>query len=116
CRASHPHGVQGVRIYEDAADKWVRSRSIWSQHAYAVTHVNEDGTVPRTSQWATNWTQSGLNNFRQNVPGVVNGNALGDLTGAVDVTVVPNDGNASAECHSENNDGLVRGVFCEPPK
>lgn len=83
CRANHPHGVHGIRIYQDGADRWVRSRTIWNQHAYAVTHVNEDGTIPRTSQWLTNWTQQGLNNFRQNVPGSRDGRALGDFTAPV---------------------------------
>lgn len=80
CRADHPHGVHGIRIYQDGADRWVRSRTIWNQHAYAVTHVNEDGTIPRTSQWLTNWTQPGLDNFRQNVPGTRDARALGDFT------------------------------------
>jgi hypothetical protein len=85
CRAAHPHGVSGIRVYSDAHDKWVRSRAIWNQHAYAVTNVNDDGTIPKTSQWLANWTQPGLNNFRQNVPGTQNGNATGDLTaGATD--------------------------------
>lgn len=80
CRAAHPHGVSGIRVYHDANDKWVRSRTIWNQHAYAVTHVNEDGTVPKTSQWKNNWDDPKLNNFRQNVPGNQNGNATGDAT------------------------------------
>ncbi len=80
CRAAHPHGVSGIRVYSDANDKWVRSRTIWNQHAYAVTHVNEDGTIPKTSDWHDNWDQSTLNNFRQNVPGNQNGAATGDLT------------------------------------
>jgi hypothetical protein len=86
CRASHPKGLQGIRIYEDSADRWVRSRSIWNQHAYAVTHVNDDGTIPKTSQWANNWTDPTLNNFRQNVPGVSNGAALGDFTAPAALT------------------------------
>jgi hypothetical protein len=80
CRASHPHKVSGVRVYSDIADKWVRSRTIWSQHAYAVTHINEDGTVPKTSAWLNNWEQPGLNNFRQNVPGTANGQLTPDPT------------------------------------
>ncbi|MBP9113216.1 MAG: hypothetical protein KBF88_10430, partial [Polyangiaceae bacterium] len=83
CRASHPKGLSGIRVYRDAADRWVRSRSIWNQHAYAVTHVNEDGTVPKTSVWANNWTTAGLNNFRQNVPGTRDARALGDVTAQV---------------------------------
>jgi hypothetical protein len=80
CRAPHPHGLQGIRVYKDAKDRWVRSREIWNQHAYAVTNVNDDGTIPKTSDWAENWTTAGLNNFRQNVPGTPDGKAIGDLT------------------------------------
>jgi hypothetical protein len=188
CRASHPKGVSGIRVYADANDQWVRSRTIWNQHAYHVTHVNEDGTVPQTSQWLKNWEQPELNNFRQNVPGDPNGNAVPDSTAgasvfngcvggaakltidvcnrgaapqgsgvvvgfyvagvkvcettttmalapeeceavscvwseppnssatAVDVDVVANDGGASAECHDENNDGVVKDVWCEAPQ
>jgi hypothetical protein len=79
CRAARPHGVQGLRVYKDAADRWVRSRPIWNQHAYAVTGVNDDGTIPKTSAWTSNWTTAGLNNFRQNVPGS-NAQNIGDLT------------------------------------
>ena len=85
CRAAHPHGVSGIRVYSDANDKWVRSRTVWNQHPYAVTHINEDGTVPKTSQWANNWDSPKLNNFRTNVPGTQNGLSTGDTTaGAAD--------------------------------
>lgn len=186
CRAAHPHGVTGIRVYSDAADKWVRSRTIWSQHAYAVTHIREDGTIPTSSAWKNNWEQQGLNNYRQNVPGTANGQLTGDPTagvstayicgssgvtlqapicnrgsddigsglvvgfyvdealvckaqtaeplgpgeceivaclwdnpptspaGAVDVTVVANDGGANTECKAGNNVGLVRSVSCTP--
>jgi hypothetical protein len=80
CRAPHPHGIQGIRVYKDAKDRWVDSRTIWNQHAYAVTNVNENGTVPSTSTWASNWKTTSLNNFRQNVPGEANGKAIGDIT------------------------------------
>jgi CARDB/FG-GAP-like repeat len=83
CRAAHPHGVTGIRVYADAKDRWVRSRQIWNQHAYAVTNVNEDGTIPKTSQWKDNWLDPTLNNFRQNVPGIPNGKATPDLTAGV---------------------------------
>jgi hypothetical protein len=45
----------------------VRTRPIWNQHAYAVTHVDDRGNVPATPP--DNWTVPGLNNFRQNVQG-----------------------------------------------
>lgn len=80
CRAAHPAGVSGIRVYSDANDQWVNSRRIWNQHAYAVTHVAESGAVPQTSSWLNNWEQSNLNNFRQNVPGSANGQSVGDTT------------------------------------
>jgi hypothetical protein len=80
CRATHPHGVSGIRVYSDANDKWVRARMIWNQHAYAVTHVNEDGTVPKTSDWKNNWDDPKLNNFRANVPGGKGGQDTPDMT------------------------------------
>jgi hypothetical protein len=83
CRAGHPKGVQGIRIYQDATDRWVRSRTIWNQHAYAVTHVNEDGTVPKTSAWKKNWLDPKLNNFRQNVPGEASGQDIPDMTAGI---------------------------------
>jgi hypothetical protein len=55
----------GIRVFGDTLGKWVRTRRIWNQHAYHVTNVNEDGTIPQIEQ--TNYTTAGLNNFRQNV-------------------------------------------------
>ncbi len=55
----------GFKVLGDAQNRWVRTRRIWNQHTYHVTNVGDDGRVP-TSE-ASNWTQSGLNNFRQNV-------------------------------------------------
>jgi hypothetical protein len=80
CRAAHPAGVSGIRVYSDSNDQWVSSRRIWNQHAYAVTHVNESGTIPQTSMWSDNWLDPKLNNFRQNVPGIANGQAIPDAT------------------------------------
>ena len=69
CRASHPAGpATGVRVLADRGDRWTSARGIWNQHAYSVTHIDGAGKVPRTSQWARNWTQPGLDNFRQNTP------------------------------------------------
>jgi hypothetical protein len=54
---------RGVRIFGD--DQWVRTRRVWNQHAYHVTNVEEDGTIPAVE--TPNWSVDGLNNFRQNV-------------------------------------------------
>lgn len=81
CRASHPGKVQGVRVLADSIDRWVNTRTIWNQHAYSVTNIDGAGKVPRTSEWLRNWTQMGLNNYRQNSPGEgVTAGAIPDLT------------------------------------
>jgi hypothetical protein len=112
CRASHPHGLSGIRVYRDANDKWVRSRTIWNQHAYAVTHVNEDGTIPKTSQWKKNWKDPDLNNFRQNVPGNQNGLATGDATaGPSDVFACGGTGvTLSSDVCNRGSDSMAAGL------
>lgn len=54
----------GVRVFGDTAGSWVRTRRVWNEHAYHITNVNEDGTIPKSE--LPNWTQPGLDNFRQN--------------------------------------------------
>jgi hypothetical protein len=59
------HNAQaGVRVFGDSAGTWVRTRRVWNEHAYHITNVNEDGTIPKSEP--ANWLQPGLNNFRQN--------------------------------------------------
>lgn len=57
--------TRGVRIFGDDEGRWVRTRRVWNQHAYHVTNVEEDGSIPLFE--TPNWTVPGLNNFRQNV-------------------------------------------------
>ena len=83
CRASHPAAIDvtGIRVLADGVDRWTSTRTIWNQHAYSVTNIDQSGKVPRTSEWLQNWKQPGLNNYRQNSPGegIVPG-AIPDLT------------------------------------
>ncbi|MBI5517721.1 MAG: hypothetical protein HY909_28375 [Deltaproteobacteria bacterium] len=81
CRTSRPTGVHGIRVYADIADNWVRSRTIWNQHAYNVTNISDTASVPRARDLRRSWREPGLNNFRTNVQGVP------DTTAAPDVTV-----------------------------
>lgn len=69
CRAYYTGPIRGIRVFQDASDRWVSSRRIWNQHAYAVTNVGDEGAIPRTSMAERNWTVAGLNNFRMNVQG-----------------------------------------------
>ncbi|WP_235216762.1 kelch repeat-containing protein [Archangium violaceum] len=59
-------GFNGIRVYGDNA--WVGTRGIWNQHAYSITNVNDDGTIP--AHPVANWLTPGLNTFRSNAPGV----------------------------------------------
>ncbi len=81
CHAAFGECEGGISIYRDARDRWAPSRSIWNQHSYSVTNVNDDGTIPRSSEVRNNWQDSTLNNFRQNVQGAASGDIPGaDLT------------------------------------
>ena len=52
----------GIRVYQGVNDSWVNTRKIWNQHAYSITNVNDDGTIPQYP--ANNWDT--YNNFRCN--------------------------------------------------
>jgi hypothetical protein len=80
CRSEWRGAYNGIRVYADVLDRWVASRTIWSQHAYSVTHVEEDGTVVPTDEWEQNWLADDMNNFRQNVQGAANATSSPDLT------------------------------------
>jgi choice-of-anchor A domain-containing protein len=60
-------GEAGIRVFRDRLDGWVNTRRIWNQHAYSVTNVNDDGTIP--AQPVTSWLSPGLNTFRSNSQG-----------------------------------------------
>jgi hypothetical protein len=51
-----------LQVFEDAEKRWIPTRRIWNQHAYHVTNVREDGTIPQHMQ--NSWQQ--LNTFRTN--------------------------------------------------
>ena len=63
-----PHGAPsyGVRVYSDPMNRWVASRSIWNQHSYHITNVNDDGSIPRSE--ASNFKM--YNSYRQNIQGI----------------------------------------------
>ena len=62
---------QGIFVYEDPNDLWVRTRSIWNQHAYSIDNILDDGSVPDVQEesWNTH------NTFRANRQGEVPLNA-----------------------------------------
>lgn len=70
----------GVLVLHDADERWAASRPIWNQHAYSVTNVEDDGTIPATSDWIPNHASPSLNNYRQNSQGVLEALGAADLT------------------------------------
>ena len=51
-----------LQVIQDVDDRWIQARRIWNQHAYHVTNIREDGTLP--SPPVNNWET--LNTFRTN--------------------------------------------------
>jgi hypothetical protein len=61
------NGQQGpypppVQVIRDVDDRWIQARRIWNQHAYHVSNVREDGTIPQFEP--PSWKD--LNTFRTN--------------------------------------------------
>jgi hypothetical protein len=84
CRATHPGStasLTGIRVLRDRLDRWASSRSIWNQHAYSITNVEDDGQIPMRADWTPNWVETGLNNYRANVQGAAGFDDLPDITG-----------------------------------
>jgi hypothetical protein len=70
-----PGPFAGVRVFGDAGDNWVNTRRIWNQHAYSITNVNENGSIPRgpSRSWLSH------NTFRLNTQGEVDATIAPDL-------------------------------------
>ena len=75
----------GVKVFRDKLDRWASSRNLWNQHAYSITNINNDGSIPKTSDWQQNFVDPTMNNFRQNRQGATS-QELADITGALDAT------------------------------
>lgn len=50
----------GITVIGDADESWMPGRKLWNQHAYHITNVNDDGTIPAVAD--RNWES--YNNFR----------------------------------------------------
>ena len=54
-------GWTGITVIGDGGDNWVSARPIWNQHAYHISNVQDDGTIPVVEP--PNWPD--FNSFRQ---------------------------------------------------
>ncbi len=70
---SDTDGWYGVRsIGSGDGDAWADSRPVWNQHAYHMTNINDDLSVPapETAHWTTNNTfRAAQNSSIEDIPG-----------------------------------------------
>jgi hypothetical protein len=52
--------AKGIRVVGDADNGWVPARQVWNQHAYSITNVNDDLSIPAYAE--PNWPE--YNSFR----------------------------------------------------
>ncbi len=45
----HDAFESGMSVYGDATDSWAPARSVWNQHDYTITNINDDLSVPVTA-------------------------------------------------------------------
>lgn len=68
--------VHGIRVYQDENNSWVNTRSVWNQHAYSITNVNDDLTIPARPQ--PSWLAH--NTYRLNKRLDISATAVADAT------------------------------------
>ncbi|NVB36534.1 VCBS repeat-containing protein [Pseudenhygromyxa sp. WMMC2535] len=106
CRAEHPAGiaVTGVRVLRDRLDRWASSRTLWNQHAYSITNIEDDLSVPDSATWGLNqnFSDPELNNYRQNRQGDAPPEAMPDITGELD----------DATCSIMEGQTILEGTVC----
>ncbi len=102
---------KGLYVFEGALGDWVRARSIWNQHSYHVTNVNDDGTIPAVE--SANWLDGSLNNFREQSFPSDEFAGLDSFTYRVsDASGATSDATAYVEVRPPQNDPVVT---CTPP-
>ncbi|MCB9741912.1 MAG: VCBS repeat-containing protein [Alphaproteobacteria bacterium] len=73
-------GHTGFYVFGDADGSWREGRRIWNQHAYYITNVNDDGTIPAYPD--PNWER--YNNFRSGDLTAGTGGTFPDLIVSLD--------------------------------
>jgi len=70
----------GVTVIGDSNDSWVPGRPVWNQHAYSMTNIENDGSVPALPD--VNWDQ--YNTFRSGDSTAGLGGIFPDLIAEID--------------------------------
>ncbi len=102
---------RGVYVFGDPADNWVATRRIWNEHAYHITNVNDDGTIPAHED--ASWlfpSGAPYNSYRQNVlAGGLQATSAPDLT-ASRIRVVCGPSNATLTGRVGNGGSVIAGA------
>ncbi|GDX80321.1 hypothetical protein LBMAG42_21320 [Deltaproteobacteria bacterium] len=69
----------GVTVISDADNSWMPGSHVWNQHAYAITNVNDDATIPASPD--VNWDS--YNTFRSADMSAADGGLLTDAVPAL---------------------------------
>jgi hypothetical protein len=78
------HTEYGLYALGAADDDWVSARQSWSQHAYYVTNIEDDGTVGYATPNYAPFSGANLNSFRLQAPGAYGSKVAPDLVATVD--------------------------------
>ena len=73
---AHTTSRTGFSVFGDLDQSWRPGRKIWNQHAYSITNVRDDGTIPPSPD--LNWLT--YNNFRSGDMDAGDGLKAPDLT------------------------------------
>lgn len=76
---SYSFAQHGISVLGDADHSWRSGRRIWNQHAYHITNVNDDGSIPRVAD--QNWRS--YNNFRSGDISALAGSEAPDLVASI---------------------------------
>ena len=90
------------RDLRDRLDRWASSRSLWNQHAYSITNVGDDLSIPATGVWEQNFSDPARNNYRQNEQGDASAEELPDITGKLE----------DSACTLDGSDIILMGTVC----
>lgn len=70
----------GIYVLGAADDDWVSARPLWHQHAYAITNVEDDGTIGYCEPNYAPFSKEDFDSFRLQAPGAFGTLAAPNLT------------------------------------
>lgn len=95
-------GWQGITVIGDASNSWAPTAPVWNQHAYSITNVEDDLSIPVSPEM--NWL-TGHNSFRAGGKRDVLGNPAPDLFPTVFRVCACEDGPVTMVVQVENRGG-----------